>query len=211
MDTADIVLDELIHEYYVDGKKTPYVTGILGAVGMYKDLDRIPRWILDMAADRGKVVHECIELHCKGVLDESTIDPELQGYFNAYLACRAANSSVYDALTDFEKTVYSQKYHYCGKYDAGSDRIIIDHKTTNKASPVHGLQLTAYWMSEHPDFVNDKPELLACGYYHKNGKYEFVKYEYQPLIWLSILSVYNWQRKHGIEPKEKKEKKKEKE
>ena len=195
---AEIIFDSEKHEYRAGGRKLPSVTQILYAVGMYKDLDNIPRHILEVAAERGKIVHEIIELHCKGELDESSIDPELMGYFQAYLSCRSDHPEIFENLTEFEQMGYSEKYGYCGKYDAAGDRLIVDWKTTALPSPVHGLQMSGYWLSKHPDIVNDKPDGLYCPYFHLDGTYNLVKYDFQPVIWLNCVAIYNWQKRNGI-------------
>lgn len=189
-----ITFDAEKHWYFADGKKVPSVTQILSAVGMYKDLDSIPPEVLAAAADRGTVVHKIVELAMKNELDESTVDPALAGYYEAFKAFRRDFPELVNSLTDIERKVCSTKYLYAGMYDAGGDRVIIDWKTTAKPSPVHGLQLTAYWLAEHTDYLNDVPDLLAGVYLHPDGTYTRMDYAYQPLIWLSCLNVYKWQK-----------------
>ncbi len=193
-----IIFDDENHKYTVGKIKLPSVTQILSAVGMYKGLENIPKHILDVAAERGKTIHTIIEYHLNGELDESSIDPELMGYFQAYLACRADHPEIFDNLTYFEKTVYSKKFGYCGRVDAGGDRIMIDFKTTAQESAVTALQLSGYWLSEHEDYLLDKPDVLAGLYLHRDATYNLVKCVYQPMIWLNCVAVHNWQKKNGI-------------
>lgn len=194
---AEITFNESAHEYKIDGAHTPSVTQILSSVGMYKGLENVPKNVLKIAGERGHIIHECIELHLKNELDESSIDPELSGYFNAYLSARKEYPQIFEKLHTYEKMVYSKKYKYCGRLDACGDRLIVDWKTTAQTDPVHGLQLSAYWMAEHPDYLHDKPETLACLYLHKDGDFVFVKYEYQPLAWMACLAVHKWQMRNG--------------
>lgn len=196
---AELRFNEEKHIYTnTEGVKVPSVTSILAAVGMYKGLDNIPAHILQTAAERGKIVHSIIEYHCQGVLDESSIDPELIGYYEAYLQCRKDHPEIFDKLTFFEKQVYSKKYNYCGRCDAGGERIRIDFKTTAQESAVTGLQLSAYWMADYSNYACDKPDLLLGLYLHQDATYNLAEYRYEPLQWISCLTVHNWQKKNGI-------------
>lgn len=195
---AEITFFENSHEYKADGVKMPSVTSILDSVGMNKGLENIPESVLKIAGERGHIVHEIIELHLKNELDESTIDPELSGYFDAYLSARKQHPKIFEKLHTCEKMVYSEKHKYCGRLDACGDGVIVDWKTTAQTSPAHGLQLSAYWMAEHPDYLHDKPETLACFYFRPDGTFELKKYDYQPLVWMSCLSIFKWQKRNGI-------------
>ena len=94
--------------------------------------------------------------------------------------------------------IMAKKYNYCGRCDAGGDRIRIDFKTTAQESAVTGLQLSAYWMADNPAYLNDKPDLLLGLYLHPDATYNLVEYRYEPLQWISCLTVYNWQKKNGV-------------
>lgn len=195
---AELTFDDKSHEYKAGGIRVPSVTQILEAVGMYKGLENIPKNILKVAAERGHAVHSMIEFHAQGDLDESTIDPELAGYFNAYLKCRKDHPEIFDKLTFFEKQVYSKKFNYCGRCDAGGERIRIDFKTTAQQSAVTGLQLSAYWMADYENYVVDKPDLLLGLYLHPDATYNLVDYPYQPLQWMACRTIHGWQAKNGI-------------
>lgn len=196
---AELQFNEEKHIYTnADGIHVPSVTRILSAVGMYQGLNNIPAHILETAAERGKAVHSMIEFHCQGDLDENSIDPDLMGYYEAYLNCRKDHPDIFAKLTFFEKMIYSEKYNYCGRCDAGGDRIRIDFKTTAQESAVTGLQLSAYWMADNPAYLNDKPDLLLGLYLHPDATYNLVEYRYEPLQWISCLTVYNWQKKNGV-------------
>ena len=135
---AELIFDDKSHEYKAGGIRVPSVTQIMEAVGMYRGLENIPKFVLKKAAERGHAVHSMIEYHAQGDLDESTIDPELAGYFNAYLLCRKEHPEIFDNLTHFEKKVHCEKLCYCGRYDAGGERIVIDYKTTAQTSQLTG-------------------------------------------------------------------------
>lgn len=196
---AELLFDEAAHRYTVNGQIIPSVTQIISAVGLY-EFDFVNAETLAVAAERGRFVHSMIEWYEIGELDESSIDPELQGYFDAYIALKA--SGQIPAKADLiEWRGYSEKYKYAGTLDMMfGDDWIHDHKTGGK-SPVHGLQLSGYWLILHPN-MNEKPKRLTCGYYDKDGSFELVDYPYEPLPWLSVVADYKWRLKNNcIKPR----------
>lgn len=186
--------DEATHRYTVGGRIIPSVTQIISAVGLY-EFDFVSKETLAIAAERGRIVHKAIEWHEQGLLDESSLDPELAGYFEAYLAAKKAGE-LPEKPTAIEQRVYSAKYQYAGTLDQMfGERWIHDHKT-GAESPVHGLQLSGYWLALHPD-IRDKPEHLTCGYYRPDGGHKVVEYPYEPLAWMAVLADYAWRRKNN--------------
>ena len=186
--------DAAAHRYTVGGKIIPSVTQIISAVGLY-EFDFVSKQTLAIAAERGRIVHTYIEWHEQGLLDEGSIDPDLAGYFNAYLAAKAAGE-IPASPTAIERRVYSEKYQYAGTLDQmfGS-KWIHDHKT-GVESPTHGLQLSGYWLADHPD-LRDKPDRLTCGYYRNDGSYKIVEYPYEPLAWLAVVADFRWRLKNN--------------
>ena len=185
--------DEAAHRYTVNGRIIPSVTQIISAVGLY-EFDFVSRQTLAVAAERGRIVHTYIEWHEQGCLDENSIDPDLAGYFEAYLAAKKAGE-IPASPTAIEERVYCEKYQYAGTLDQMfGERWIHDHKTGDE-SPVHGLQLSGYWFAKHPD-LRDKPDRLTCGYYRRTGKYKIVEYPYEPLAWLSVVADFRWREKN---------------
>lgn len=191
----DLQFNEEKHEYTYGGRIIPSVTQIISAVGLY-EFDFVSRDTLAVAAERGRIVHTYIEWYEKGILDESSIDPELAGYFEAY---KKMKSELAIPTPDgIEKRVYSSAYGYAGTLDQCFTNLkwINDHKTGVK-SLVHGIQLSAYWLALHPN-MNDKPGRLTCDYLTLNGEYELVEYPYEPLAWIAIKSDYNWRVKNNL-------------
>jgi len=193
---SDLIFNEELHQYTVDGRIIPSVTQIISAVGLY-EFDFVSSETLAVAAERGRLVHTMIEWYEHGELDEKTIDPELQGYFDAYLAMKISGKFPLKPEA-IELRAWSEKYLYAGTLDqlfvTGNGEWIHDHKTGSK-SPVHGLQLSAYWLMLHPD-MKDKPYKLTCGYYTRDGEWELVEYPYEPLAWLAVLADYKWRLKN---------------
>jgi hypothetical protein len=79
MTTGNVTLDERSHTYLVDGKPTPSVTQVLPSHWHFVDPDE-----LRIAGERGRHVHLACELHCKGELDEASLDPELVPYLDGW-------------------------------------------------------------------------------------------------------------------------------
>lgn len=192
---SELLFNEKLHQYSVNGKIIPSVTQIIAAIGLY-EFDFVSKQTLAVAAERGRIVHTCIEWYEQGELDENSIDPELAGYFNAYLAAKKSGE-LPEHPSAIEQRVYSAKYQYAGTLDQlyGGDWLH-DHKTGMK-NPVHGLQLSAYWLALHPDF-RDKPRRLTCGYYGADGSHEIVEYPYEPLAWLAAAADFHWRRKNNV-------------
>lgn len=196
METPVLQFDEAAHRYTVNGRIVPSVTQIISAVGLY-EFDYVSKETLSVAAERGRIVHTYIEWYEQGVLDATSIDPELSGYFEAYLEAKRAGYLPAEKPTMIERRVYCAKYNYAGTLDQlyGEDWLH-DHKT-GSASPVHGLQLSAYWFALHPD-LRQKPRKLTCGYYEADGDYRVEEYPYEPLVWLAIRAEHAWREKNGV-------------
>ena len=184
------------HEYTVGCIVLPSVTTIISAVGLY-EFDSVPIETLEVAAERGRNVHTYIEWYEQGVLDMASIDPELEGYFNAYLSMKA-EGLIPEKPFAIEKRSWSHKYRYAGTMDMlfNGGRWIHDHKT-GLPSPATGLQLSAYWLMDHPD-MSDKPERLTAGYLTRRGEYNLVDYDYEPLAWLAVFADYGWRVKNNM-------------
>ena len=190
----ELLFNEELHQYSVDGRIIPSVTQIISAVGLY-EFDFVSDETLAVAAERGRKVHTMIEYYEQGDLDASTLDQERRGYFDGYLSLKEAKL-LPEKPTKIEWRGWSEKYGFAGCIDQvwGEDWIN-DHKT-GSPSPVHGLQLSAYWMILHPD-MTEKPRRLTCDYLTRGGEGIIIDYPYEPLVWLAILADYKWRVKNG--------------
>ena len=77
---AHLILNDL-HEYFFEGKKIDGLTNTIKEAGLIRDNDS---WYLN----RGIAIHSATEYYDKGTLDESTIDPQIQGYLNSWITFR---------------------------------------------------------------------------------------------------------------------------
>ena len=192
---SELLFNEELHQYSVDGRIIPSVTTIISAVGLY-EFDFVSSETLAVAAERGRAVHSMIEYYEQGDLDESTIDPELQGYFDAYLALKR-DGHLPDHPKRIEYRTWSEKYDYAGCIDQEFEGDWLNDHKTGSPSPVHGLQLSAYWLMLHPD-MREKPRRLTCDYLSRDGEGILVDYPYEPLVWLAVRADYGWRLKHDL-------------
>ena len=197
---AELQFNEERHEYTLGGVVLPSVTTIISAVGLY-DFDHVSAETLRIAAERGTIVHTCIELYELGELDESSIDPELAGYFESYLKMKEAGL-LPERPSAIEKRIYSEKYKYAGTLDQMFADDWINDIKTGLPGAEHGLQLSAYWLALHEN-ITDKPRRLTGTYLHRDGSCgDLIDYRYEPLPWLAVVTDYNWRvRNNKIKPR----------
>lgn len=192
---ADLQFDAETHTYTLGGVKLPSVTTVLFDVGLY-DFDFISAETLRIAAERGTIVHTYCEWYEQGILDESSIDPELYGYFESYLRMKEAGL-LPEKPSAIERRLFSAKYKYAGTLDQMYEDDWINDIKSGLPGAEHGLQLSAYWLADHENML-DKPRRLTCSYLHRDGSCgDLVEYRYDPLVWLAVLTDYRWRRKNG--------------
>lgn len=135
-----LTFDEDAHRYTLHGRELMSVTTALKLAGLIDD-----RWYYDQAATRGTYVHQALEWLDRGELDETSIDPQLAGYIQAYrrflLDCHAGPLHLY------EQRLCDPILGYAGTVDRvrfiGQQLSVMDIKTGPPA-PWHALQLAAY-------------------------------------------------------------------
>lgn len=81
--------DPVGHAYTLDGQRVPSVTQVIrSALG--DPFEHVARDILAFAQQRGRAVHRACELDDDGELDESTVDPRIAAYVEAWREFRRA-------------------------------------------------------------------------------------------------------------------------
>ena len=183
-----VSFDEATHCYEIDGQKVPSVTGILTAMNFVDS-----QWFTDYARDRGKLVHRIIHWYIAGELDESTIDPALQGYFDAWRRFEEETGFVSTAT---EKPLASLLHRFCGTPDhigtLNGQETVCDVKT-GAIFPHVGLQLAAY------ELLAGRP-LKRYGLALKaDGRYSLKQFtdRQDRQIFLAALACYQWQHNNG--------------
>lgn len=136
--------DPVQHVYRVAGGVVPGVTTVIrGALG--DPFERVAAPILERARQRGNAVHKACELDDAGMLDESSVDPKIAAYVDAWRAFRREFAF---RVLFAERPLYSALYGYAGTPDVvgvfeDSSVIVIDRKT-GLPGPAAALQTAAY-------------------------------------------------------------------
>ena len=194
----NLTFDPTGHIYTLDGARVPSVTQVLAQCYSF---DRIPHDVLEHKRQIGSALDEIIILDLEDDLDESTVDPALSGYLEAFRRFRAEKRFIAVAV---QKAVASLKYRFAGTPDAwgsleGEDAIC-DWKATYSMSPAVALQTAAYHGAgvEMGEF---KASTKRFGVqFCPDGTYNLVPYINKGDfgMFVSFLSTFNWRKRNGI-------------
>ena len=144
----DIFFDEATHTYLVDSMEVPSVTQILEP--LHKSYKQVNPSVLEYAANRGRAVHEALEVYDLGGELEAT--PETEPYIRAYLDWEQVYKPKWIGV---EQVVFCEEGWFIGTLDRvgylnGNELAIVDIKTStpNRESYVSVcLQTMAYAMA----------------------------------------------------------------
>ena len=183
-----ITFDPETHAYTIDGQPVPSVTTILQDMG-FINCD----FFTEYGRERGKLVHRIIHWHITGELDEATIDPELQGYLDAWGAFTADTGFV---SLETEKPLGSALHRFCGTPDHigklnGHD-VVLDAKT-GVIAPWAGIQLAGY------EILKGRPLKRFALQLKEDGKYSLKEFKDRQDrgVFLSALACWWWQHNNG--------------
>ena len=197
------------HEYRYDGNVLLSVTQMLEMVGLV-----ITKWFTEVSAIRGSVSHLITQLVDEGGVDESTVDPELEGYYRAYLKFKEDCGPKWTHI----ETMYADPYvGVAGTVDrVGSllvpgqpnrHRVILDIKT-GSPQPWHAVQLAGYKHLVSRQQVLSGTDSRYVGkqkrfglYLKKTGKYTLTEYSDRKdeAIFMAAVSIANYRVKHGLQ------------
>ena len=191
-----VEFDEETHTYTQGGVKLPSVTTIIREAGLMPGFYGSGN---EAAMLRGTLVHRACEFHDEGDLDESTVDPALAGYLEAWKKFRDE--------TAFDPAEIEWRHaHPVNKYAGTVDRIgsfggrpaIIDIKT-GEFDPWIGIQLAAYEGLVYSAVDPGPPHRRLAVRLTPEGKYSLRRFEDGSdwPIFLSALALYNWRKSHG--------------
>lgn len=141
MSPAALTFDPAEHRYVLDGvRELPSVTTILRAQGLVQDA-----WFTEQARLRGDYVHLACRMLDDDELDETTVDPIIAPYVNAY---RAFVTTVKPEWTYIEHLIFDPVLGYAGTLDRagamqGEDWALVDLKSGG-IYPAVGPQTAAY-------------------------------------------------------------------
>lgn len=170
-----LTLDPTTHTYAVDGRPQIGVSQVLAAACL---TDKT--WVSEEALKRGSYVHEAVELHVQGVLDEASLDPKLLGYVEAWK--KFERESGFKVLCQggvWQSEIRRSHplYGYAGTIDhlghIGERLILLDLKSGDPDS-WHPWQLAGYAMLFDLPAGSTRPE-RANLYVRPDGSYRFLE------------------------------------
>lgn len=185
------------HEYFWDGQPVPSVTRILQQV---VDYSGIPQEVLERKRQIGDAVHRAIALDLAHDLDEESVVEPWAPYFRAWHRFLVENGF---ETTLFEHRVYHRKYGYAGTLDlwgrVKGQYVLLDIKTGSDIHPAAALQTAAY-----AEALQAQDGLgTDCRYalhLKPDGTYELHPFKERTdfNVFLSLLSLFNWKRRHNL-------------
>lgn len=151
------------HRYTLNGLLLPSVTGILLAEGFIDTT-----WYTEEARTRGSYVHKARHLDDTGELDESTIDPVIAPYLEAWRRFKRETGFV---VEESEVPKAQSSYLYAGTPDV------------NGHFP-------------KPEIHKGQIIKRAAVELHDNGTYKLIPFtdRQDANVWLSVLAVHNWKK-----------------
>lgn len=196
----NLTLDPVAHIYRNErGDIIPSVTQILQCAGL-EDFSGIAPAVLELAAERGTVVHTITEYMDKGTLDEESIDPALFGYVEGYRAFERQYGIIgFEAI---EQQVYHPALGYAGKIDRiariENYLMLLDLKTGAKEA-AHEVQISGYFHALHPSIMKNV-EKFGTLYLSEDGRFEFVPADVKRAwpVFLAALNITKWKMNNGL-------------
>ncbi len=144
-----LTFNDETHTYTRDGKVLPSVTQIINHCVKQHAAD-------DWYLQRGKAVHKATELHDRGRLDPSTVDPRILPRVNAWIKFRRDYPRPILAI---ETMIAHPTIHYAGTIDRVFDGpVVLDLKSSYSAASL--MQVAAY--SAAWEAVTNQPVREAC-------------------------------------------------
>ena len=188
----NIDFDAARHLYRINGAVVPNVTRVLA--DLY-DWDSVPAQTLERKRQIGSAVHRAIELDIQDNLDESSIDPQAAGYFEAW---RRFGKEKRFACHLAERQVGSWRFRYAGTLDLAGDMsgadVLIDIKTTYQLHPGSGLQTAAYlYAASEMQLIGASAKRFALRL-QADGAYRIQPHQDKNdfPVFLACLSRHNW-------------------
>lgn len=196
---ARLTFDHDTHTYRADGKVVPSVTQLLAPLF---DFSMVREEVMALAAERGSAVHKATELFDGDDLDETSLDPRLVGYLDAWKRFR--DEAKFEPFDDgIEKPLYHPIYGYAGTPDRfgtlKGEPCTLDLKTVSRLHAATAVQTAAY---QQLGIKNGTPTSVRASVRLKpDGTYELKRYSSAKdwPMFLSLLTVHNWRNESGIE------------
>lgn len=184
--------DAATHTYRHNGVVVPSVTQILAP--LYDGLQHIRPDVLAAAGERGTAVHLACELDDEDDLDESTLDPVLVPYLDAW---RLFKQQKKVRILAIEARVFHSALRYAGTLDRDIEMDeepgILDLKATAVMSPITGPQTAAY-----AHCTPGKRRRFGLQL-RKDGTYRLTEFKDPSDLtcFMSLLNIHNWRLRHA--------------
>ena len=189
----ELVLEPITHTYTRDGVRVPGISEIIQSAGMVDD-----KWFTEYSRDRGSMAHLACQLHDEDDLDESTLDPVIRPYLEAWKKFRADTCFNPELI---ERKLYHPVYGYAGtldRYGLFNDYKSVIELKSGLISAVTGLQLAAQGMLlEANGYEVQKRFALQI---KKDGAYKLTPYNdaNARVVFLACVTAHNFKTQNGI-------------
>ncbi len=188
-------LDLVTHVYTLGERVLPSVTEILKGAGIVDD-----RWWTEAGRWRGSAVHLACWYDDQNDLNESTLDPQLRGYLDAYRKFKVQAGFV---PTDIETPLYNDLLGYAGTPDRIGEleggRLCLPDLKSGASSKVTRYQTVAYaaCLPSPRKYVRMEVRLKPNGNYSLQV-YEPKDYDRDFRRWQAIIEVFHLRRELNI-------------
>jgi hypothetical protein len=186
----DFIFEEGKHAFMVDGIRWPSVTQILTLTGFVD-----PTWFTEESALRGTYVHQIVHWHDTGELEESSVDPALMGYLEAW---KKFVKDVDFVTHSLEQPRINLAYKFGGVIDRTGliygRPAVLDFKS-GASPPWTKLQTAGY------QILADMPAAQRFALQlNEDGKYNLLPHKdfNDRNVFLSALACVWWQRNNNI-------------
>jgi hypothetical protein len=202
---GQLVFNAELHKYTLDGCVLPSVTQVTQLLGGYEN---IPAEVLERKAKIGTHVHKACELHDAGGVDQSSIDPQCVGYFNAYLKFLDENPCT--VLLN-EQKLHSERYLFAGTLDRvyrfdharkgfwmANTPVLVDLKTVATLMASTAVQTAGYRLLLPPLGVPKTQVARVALQLKPNGTYALRPYTSvsDESVFLAALTLHQWRVNH---------------
>ena len=180
------------HRYTLDGKELDGLTSTIAEAGL------ISGYGTDRDKQRGSFLHLATEYFDKGELDESTVDPQIQGYLSSWKQFRKDQNYT---PVEIEYPTYHPEILVGCKIDRLPGPIDLK---SGAPEPWHILQIAVQWSVLICHGMHDLARLPQDVYLDPDGGPPKVKpYKTSELkdafkVYASILVFIRWKREKGI-------------
>ena len=188
-----LTFNEVGHVYSWHGRPVIGVTSVLQAVGLVDT-----RWFTEEAALRGTYVHEATALFDRNQLNESTLDPALVPYMEAYKKFLA--DTRFEPVL-IEEALYSEVYKFSGTMDRTGNLnnryILLDIKTGAVPKWITWQTAAYQHLVSQIGQVHERYSLQL----KEDGTYRLSEPITDPMHWhefLAMLTVYNCKKRIGV-------------